>query len=113
MSVMIKGMQLPSECSECLFSCYDISVGEPAQCIVLGEHSARYSRLKNCPLVEIPTPHGRLVDADALSAKYERFYKMFKDSHVLTDKARRDEISMFLSELKCNAATVIEAEVSE
>lgn len=70
MSVIIKGMDMPNECSECLFSCCDISVGAPARCIILGKHSARYSRLKNCPLVEIPTPHGRLIDADANVGSY-------------------------------------------
>ena len=33
---------------------------------VLGHGNAR---LNNCPLVEVPTPHGRLIDADEL----ERF----------------------------------------
>ena len=64
MSLIIKGMSLPSECSECLFSCYDVSVCAPAECIILGERSARHCRPKICPLVEIPTPHGRLIDAE-------------------------------------------------
>ena len=97
MSLIIKGMSLPSECSECLFSCYDISVGEPAQCIILGERSARYSRLKNCPLSELPTPHGRLIDAD-------RFLDWLKEFHP------NDVVIM--SGVK-NARTVIEAEASE
>lgn len=61
MSLIIKGMSLPSECSECLFSCYDVSVCAPAECIILGERSARHCRPKICPLVEIPAPHGRLI----------------------------------------------------
>lgn len=107
MSLIINGMNLPSECSECLFSCYDISVGEPAQCIILGEHSARHSRLKNCPLTEIPTPHGRLIDADA-------HIKLLKENHC-GERCRRNHdcfscgIDMYIRIIE-NEPTVIKAE---
>ena len=65
---------------------------------------------KDCIMVETKSPHGRLIDADALANKYERLHKTLKGSNHTTDKVRRDEIDMFLFELKCNAPTIIEAE---
>ena len=65
MSVIIKGMEMPKMCCYCKFR-------EPfldfAYCD-LGEMDMDYSdtinrRHPDCPLVEIPTPHGRLIDAD-------------------------------------------------
>jgi len=102
MSLIIKGMSLPSECSECLFSCYDVSVCAPAECIILGERSARHCRPKICPLVEIPTPHGRLIDADALmECRLEpNHYEELKDGYIPDYDLD-------------SAPTIIEAEVSE
>lgn len=100
MSLIINGMSLPSECSECLFSCYDVSVGAPAECIILGERSARYSRLKKCPLTEIPTPHGRLIDADELTRRIERAYGDKDIVKLVTNNIARQQ-------------TIVEAEVSE
>ena len=56
MSILIRGMRFPKTCDECLINC---------------GHSMLYigvtdRRSPNCPLVEIPTPHGRLIDADEL-----------------------------------------------
>ena len=56
MSILIRGMRFPKTCDECLINC---------------GHSMLYigitdRRSPNCPLVEIPTPHGRLIDADAI-----------------------------------------------
>lgn len=67
MSVLIKGMKMPSCCSDCrLFS--------DAWCLALGyDWRKAYNRppdgerLAECPLVEIPTPHGRLIDGDECS----------------------------------------------
>ena len=51
MSVIVKNMEMPKTCDECLINC---------------GHSMLYigitdRRSPNCPLVEIPTPHGRLI----------------------------------------------------
>lgn len=85
MSVLIKGMEMPQDCIECMrielwnvFEC-DVSDVEEGQ------------RLLSCPLVEVPTPHGRLIDADAL----------------LEHKTDHDMIS---THLIYNAPTVIERE---
>lgn len=68
MSVLIKGMEMPSSCDECeLCTCYVREDGteENYRCVItfypIHEFDERH---EYCPLVEIP-PHGRLIDADA------------------------------------------------
>ena len=85
MSILIKGMNIPKDCIECMrimlwnvFEC-DVSDVEEGQ------------RLSSCPLVDVPTPHGRLIDADEL----------------LEHKTDHDMIS---THLIYNAPTVIESE---
>ena len=70
MSILIKGMKMPEKCGSCdLFH-----VESPMHCTVVKGHKtvgAPYGmpRPDWCPLVEIPEPHGRLIDADALLKK--------------------------------------------
>ena len=69
MSVIVKGMRLPEKCSWCPIarSMFD---GDKTRlrCLVLCEWVSDDGdgRLGDCPLVELPEEHGRLIDADAL-----------------------------------------------
>ena len=56
MGVYVKGMEMPNDCMECPFSDYE------AWCLIPGVIS------EHCPLVEVPTPHGRLIDEDEITA---------------------------------------------
>ena len=62
MSILIKGMEMPTHCWNCKFHDEnDDCVLLKRSCIVVwGE----YRRREDCPLIEVP-PHGRLIDADA------------------------------------------------
>ena len=111
MIILIKGMDMPKCCTECSCCRHDNWNGETAhQCNVsLITFSAEdenwiYDQRPNwCPLVEIPTPHGRLVDIKSVEDRkfttvdneYERWWNGALDSVV------------------DNAPTVIEAEGSE
>lgn len=102
MSVIIKGMKMPNGCYYCPIlqssdGCFDFEC--PFNSYLLwhnAEDVIRY-RPDNCPLAEIPTPHGRLIDAD-------RFLDWLKEFHP-------NDVAI-MSGVK-NARTVIEAEVSE
>ena len=66
MSVLIKGMEMPTQC----YDCYLIAA-DPDKDGLYCKHLKKdvndwSSRLEDCPLVEVPTPHGRLVDADGI-----------------------------------------------
>lgn len=66
MSILIKGMKLPTRCEACFAYRFKAEYGHGycriANAKVLGHGNAR---LNNCPLVEIPK-HGRLIDADEM-----------------------------------------------
>ncbi len=70
-SVLIKGMEIPKRCFECP-CCQTVGY---FTCMLMAkdlrkEHGINISRPDWCPLVEIPTPHGRLIDADMLKSKF-------------------------------------------
>lgn len=73
MSVLIKGIEMPNNCSECNFE-YD-----QMRCQVTGYNwydqeyldigfDPNIERLPECPLAELPEHHRRLIDADATCA---------------------------------------------
>lgn len=91
MSVLIRGMRFPKTCDECLINC-----GRSMLYIGITDR-----RSPDCPLVEIPTPHGRLIDVDRI--EYENVY--FEDVGESYEIVGKDDID--------DAETVIEAEGSE
>lgn len=69
MSVLIKGMEIPKNCLECMFriSYWKRALTSSGEiftygCMLKGkEINTLEERCKDCPLVEIPAPHGRLI----------------------------------------------------
>ena len=63
MGVYIPNMKMPTYCGECVL-CDEYSLH--VECVITGDKAhykkALEGRMDNCPLVEIPTPHGRLID---------------------------------------------------
>ena len=60
--IMIHNMELPKSCKTCPFG------DHITRCLIPGDWEERYympeeGRSEYCPLQEISTPHGRLVDA--------------------------------------------------
>ena len=96
---------MPKNCNECRFSTWS-NLHQTAACARHGfdpcfkDHSREYKEKKAdfCPLVEVPAPHGRLIDAD----------KLEPDSDY--DDGEYWAVSMAQIE---NAPTVIEAEEGE
>lgn len=102
MSVIIKGMKLPKGCDGCeLVQDYD----EDSVCCPFLRSESWYGaapdyRLEHCPLIGIPTPHGRLIDADELIGYLNEW---LSDSVALSGFTR----------IINHQPTIIEAEVSE
>ena len=73
MSILIKGMEMPKACEWCSFiSTFTTESGLGCRCEVEKFEFWDYSkRQENCPLVEVPTPHGRLIDVDELFCKID------------------------------------------
>ena len=113
MSVIIKGMKMPKSCDSCDLIQFD-DEGLEAHCPL-----SPYYRWcgtppdyipEGCRLVEIPTPHGRLIDADELLKVIE------ENSYRLRGVINLTENGMFLSGIRQaidESPTIIEAEVSE
>ena len=76
MGVYITGMEMPKNCEECQCSYWTEGVHHD-YCQAVGYdteiHYGEKDRPQWCPLIEIPEPHGRLIDADALN--YSMLYK--------------------------------------
>ena len=70
MSILIKGMKMPTCCDECHFNEGPYCLAVPGiYCDAIYDGSVRH---KQCPLIELP-PHGRLIDADALSDAIDNY----------------------------------------
>lgn len=81
MSVLIKGMEMPKNCAECEFH----QSGYPDWCdLSIRARDIHNTEIRQewCPLVEVPTPHGRLIDADEL---YEKISLLFQDVNSTED----------------------------
>lgn len=91
MGVYIKGIIPPKDCRECLQG-FAIQIG----CNRMKDGKISYhERRDDCPLVEVKTPHGRLIDED--------------DIHTGIRMEKNTEYRYFID--RVNAPTVIEAEV--
>ena len=105
MSVIVRGMEMPKTCCDCPIF---VDGGYDSWCGItdnsMAENEALTKRNPNCPLVEIPTPHGRLGDLDALKAQYKYGEADSEDERLWMMNIRR---------AITNAPTVIEAEGSE
>ena len=65
-SVLIRGMEMPKNCKECMFADFDdVDFDYELYCTANGKYADldMYDHPMgwDCPLVEIPTPHGRLI----------------------------------------------------
>ena len=67
MGVYIKDVKMPKNCAECkMWGICDLLDFDDYESICDAVVDGDLVRDKNCPLVEVQTPHGRLIDADEL-----------------------------------------------
>lgn len=81
MSLLIKGMEMPTTCRDCRLSTLTDFDSMPFCNITMDDicfNDWETKRLDNCPLALVP-PHGRLIDADALENRVvpaSRFFEI-------------------------------------
>ena len=125
MSILIRGMEMPTSCAECPCCRHDNWNGETAhQCnvsfITFGAEDENWiynTRPNWCPLIELP-PHGRLIDADKFKADYSMKNDCAECEKELRYSSRSCEYDRIYSKMDfCgwldDAEVVIEAEGSE
>ena len=107
MSVIVKNMEMPDRCGECAFYIDGACYGKGYR-----DYRAIMDTVKpdDCPLVEIPTQHGRLIDTDEPMTKIstmmqEPDYQHEGEDWMVGLIMARDALD--------DAPTVIEAEGSE
>ena len=107
MGVYIPGLDMPEYCSECRFG---ILSGDRYWCAVslkYRNHEAANYISNDCPLVEIKTPHGRLIDADELMKDICDSLNQMTNIGIAVDG---EWLWQKLDDALDNAPTVIEAE---
>ena len=79
MSVIVMGMEMPTSCMDCPFKGFDRAGGRGNICTinesitlhaVLDGLDVKFVRMGDCPLIELPAQHGRLIDADEFINKH-------------------------------------------
>ena len=79
MSVLIKGMEMPKNCEECPLNHYECALLEKSSEEIM-QYFGGDCRHPDCPLVEVLTPHGRLIDADCCNGY---FYEHMSDDMMI------------------------------
>lgn len=106
MSVLINGIDMPKDCSECLFELFD-DEEEVFSCEVAKRQYA-YKELakmmKRCPLVEVKTPHSRLIE--------EKIVRDIIDRMAFNTEVHAYTLALFTEHLNhdYDFGTVIESE---
>ena len=67
MSILIKGMKLPSDCSVCPLETDYGTCGYYSLYVEAGHDSDYTKRRDDCPIIGVSTPHGDLIDRDELN----------------------------------------------
>ena len=114
MSLLIKDMSMPKSCKYCLCREYPKFSFESDWCCLNQKTISDVKVISpNCPLIKIPTPHGRLIDVDKLYKKFKNEYcNRNCDSSIQGKKCDHCGVPRALN-IILNAPTIIEAEVSE
>ena len=75
MSVLIKNMEMPTNCADCPLNYDQMACAVTwtrwwSDSMVIMNFDSDKERMPNCPLIEVPTPHGRLIDADEFEREF-------------------------------------------
>ena len=111
MSVLIKDFEMPKNCAECKFSdvfTYPPDYDDEWVCeltYIHMDYEDAQMRHSNCPLVEVLTPHGALIDRTAL---LESIKEARKRQPEIEDVYTEDYFTV--AAWLMSAPTVIEAE---
>ncbi len=78
MSVLIKSIEMPKKCKQCWF--FGSDSARVGYCYLLkGKLPLPDGVPQDCPLIEVPTTHGDLIDREAL---IKAFHAWFDDDEV-------------------------------
>lgn len=96
MGVYLPNIEIPTSCCQCPVN---MEVCKRGYKYLLAHPELYDKRAKDCPLIEVHEPHGRLIDADALR---EDWLENGENEYVYDTNAFLDSLD--------DAPTIIEAE---
>ena len=99
MSILIKGKDKPTSCIACMYS--RASIRNVEWCVLTEKDLPC-----DCPIIEVPTPHGRLIDSDEFDERIRQAGGMCEEE--LTEDFK-DGVQTVLAMLKTQT-TIIPAE---
>lgn len=105
-TLLIEGVDTPSMCCECPCHDWDMETNR-YYCLALNGEPRIFdenTKRNDCPLVEIPVPHGRLIDVDELIKQAEQYLSNMSNEFF------RVSIGHIIKEIASKTPTVIEAE---
>lgn len=114
MSIYISGMDMPKSCSECFAdnngwcNILGCSIGDSVALRMV-------ERRRDCPLVEV-SPHGRLIDADALMDGWMNLREATKYGNETAEQQAHSYSTMMMYEIADeidDAETIIPADPAE
>ena len=101
MSILIRGAKMPKNCERCrryywsnFNQAYYCDMGSTPKPLIFGGRTTQLfaplssCRADNCPLVEVPTPHGNLVDREWLKGVAELSKDEYGEAIVDLDDLR-------------------------
>ena len=110
-------MEMPKDCLKCPFCLFADGYWK---CLVDGSHAdfGGICRPQNCPLVQVPTTHGRLGDLSALAERLEDLRKTTAKENPPTDNHGFNNgimcgIGAAINEVRYYTPTIIPAEEGE
>ena len=109
LGVYIKNFNIP----ECCYQCFDTGFAYAIGCYKWADmkYKDRYEgRARGCPLVEVKTPHGDLVDHEALGEILLRMRNDDTLTFVEDDEFRKSLLDDVIHETWNGLRTIIEAE---
>ena len=120
MSVIVKGMKMPTECLDCPFMISKYSDDCILQSDEANEKFETWEEMKeHCPLVELPEKHGDLIDRGELLKRINLAVAMMKGMMKMLDAEDDGELQMELKAYQDirdgvkEEPTVLEAEDTE
>jgi len=99
--IAIKDREMPKNCAGCF-----LRVGQCSKRIYME------NRPSDCPLIEVPEPHGRLIDADALHKLFEdqwHYLQVLDWNENPTAEAKQSGINWCINTMHDDAPTIIPA----
>lgn len=111
MSVIVMGMEMPTNCALCDCSFGALCYVSPAE---VNGYCPGHGRPEWCPLVELPEKHGRLIDAEAFKAMCRETVADLRETVFLPHEKKMVEQLADATEALCldldEAPTIVEAE---